>query len=407
MQTLKSINLEKANLQELLLEEGEDFIDAAFMTLLKRRPDANGGRAYLRALRSGTDKLQILFELSMSDDCRRVGGEIAGLGDACARAGIGEANEQSSAVPPAEAAQVTRAEQLLVIVDMDKFIELAYWLLLKRPPDAKGIANCHGRLQGGASKAQVLYELFTSPECREMGIELPGLRDAFTREGLHVVESQVAAPREELPTAATSLAELLGYQGGRFVECAYLTLLKRASDSEGFQHRLEQLLEGTAKIQILSEMSASTEAIAAGVNLPGLSAALTRYKFSQTPIVGRLVKVFVNVEGDSPAERRGRAAEQRLLTLAAEVGERLAQLEKSSGRASAMEQKSLAARTELDARIASLERSVTGLRQLIEQSARKFPVSERLPSDAASTQSSSRLALDLRAEEIARDLRRV
>ena len=207
--------------------------------------------------------------------------------------------------------------------------------------------------------------------------------------------------------AATTLAELLGYQGGRFVDCAYLTLLKRAPDSEGFQHRMEQLLGGTAKIQILSEMSASKEAIAAGVNLPGLSAALTRYKFSQTPIVGRLIKVFVNVEGNSPAERRGRAAEQRLLTLAAEVGERLAQLEKSSGRASAMEQKSLAARTELDARIASLERSVTGLRQLIEQSARKFPVSEAVSSDAASTQSAGRLALDLRAEEIARDLRQV
>ena len=203
------------------------------------------------------------------------------------------------------------------------------------------------------------------------------------------------------------MAELLGYQGGRFVDCAYLTLLKRAPDGEGFQHRIGQLLGGTAKIQILSEMSASKEAIAAGVNLPGMSAAITRYKFSQTPIVGRLVTVFVNVEGNSPAERRGRAAEQRLLTLAAEVGERLAQLEKSSGRASVMEQKSLATGESTDARIASLERSVTGLRQLIEQSARKFPVSETLSSDAASTQSSSRLALDLRVEEIARDLRRV
>ncbi len=407
MHTPKPKTTQGEDLQELLLEEGDEFIDAAFMTLLKRRPDANGGRTYLRALRSGTSKLQILYELSMSDDCRRVGGEIAGLGDACARAGIGEANEQSMVAPPAEVAQVTRAEQLLVIVDTDKFIELAYWVLLKRPPDAEGIANCRGRLQGGAGKAQVLYELFTSPECREMGVELPGLRDAFTREGLHVVESQVSAPPEELPMAATTLAELLGYQAGRFVDCAYLTLLKRAPDSQGFQDQLQQLLNGTAKIQILSEMSASKEAIAAGVNLPGLSAALTRYKFSQTPIVGRLVKVFMSVEGNSPAERRGRAAEQRLLTLAAEVGERLAQLEKSSGRASVMEQKSLATGESTDARIASLERSVTSLRQLIEQSARKFSVSEALSSDAAAAQSSSRLARDLRAEEIARDLRRM
>ena len=203
------------------------------------------------------------------------------------------------------------------------------------------------------------------------------------------------------------MAELLGYQGGRFVDCAYLTLLKRAPDGEGFQHRIGQLLGGTAKIQILSEMSASKEAIAAGVNLPGMSAAITRYKFSQTPIVGRLVTVFVNVEGNSPAERRGRAAEQKLLTLAAEAGERLHRLEKSSGLASVMEQESHAARESMDARIASLEKSVAGLRQLIEQSARTFSVSEAHSSDAASTRSSSRLALDLRAEEIARDLRRV
>ena len=284
-----------------------------------------------------------------------------------------------------------------MIVDTDKFIELAYWVLLKRPPDAEGITNCRGRLQGGAGKAQVRYELFASPECREMGIELPGLRDAFTREGLHVVETQLSAPPEELPTAATNLAELLGYQGGRFVECAYMTLLKRAADSQGCQHRLEQLLDGTSKIQILSEMSASQEAIATGVNLTGLSVAVTRHKFPQTPIVGRLVKVFVNVEGNSAAEHRGRATEQRLLTLKAEVADRLERFERDICGLSTKEQKALATRQDVDARMASLERSVTALRQLNEQSARKFSVSEELSSGAVSTQSSSWLARDLRA----------
>ena len=32
-----------------------EFVEAAFMALLKRRPDANGGRAYLRALRNGVE----------------------------------------------------------------------------------------------------------------------------------------------------------------------------------------------------------------------------------------------------------------------------------------------------------------------------------------------------------------
>ena len=52
---------QSVNLQELLLEEGEDFVEAAFLALLKRRPDANGGRIYLRALRNGTRRLTTSF----------------------------------------------------------------------------------------------------------------------------------------------------------------------------------------------------------------------------------------------------------------------------------------------------------------------------------------------------------
>ncbi len=402
----KSEKMQNIDLQELLTEEGEEFIEAAFMALLKRRPDANGGRTYLRAMRNGTSKLQILYEIANSSECRIAGGDIPGLAEACTREGITETGDKPPIEPPPQASQIKRAEQLLVFGDADKFIEIAYWVLLKRPPDAAGIANCQARLQDGASKAQILHELFTSPESREIGVELPGLRDAFAREGLHVVDDQISAPPEQLPTAAKTLEELLGHQGGRFVECAYLTLLARAPDSQGFQHRLAQLLDGCAKIQILSEMSASNEAMTAAVNLPGLSAAIARYRFSQTPIIGRLAKLFVRVEGNSPAERRGRAAEQRLITLEAELDERLAQLEKSGIRAAGIEQQSHAAREDVDARIASLERSVAGLRQLVDQSARKHPISAALSVDAASTQSSSRLALDLRAEEVARDLRR-
>ena len=50
-------------LQEILQEDEEEFVNAAFHALLRRRPDANGGRAYLRALRSGTSRIQILYDL--------------------------------------------------------------------------------------------------------------------------------------------------------------------------------------------------------------------------------------------------------------------------------------------------------------------------------------------------------
>lgn len=407
MNTPKSKYTQHENLQELLLEEGEDFVSAAFMALLKRRPDANGGRIYLRALRNGTSKLQILYEISTSPECRIVEGEIPGLSDACAEAGIGATSDKPDSGPPAHATQVTRAEQLLVLEDTDKFIEIAYWLLLKRAPDAEGIANCRGRLRDGANKAQILHELFTSPECRDIGVELPGLRDAFAREGLHVVDERVAASPEQLPVAAKSLTELLSYQGCRFVGCAYLTLFKRAADSQGFQDRLAQLYGGVSKIQILSEMGASNEAIMTGATLPGLAAALTQYHLSRTPILGRFVKLLVSVEGDSVAERRGRAAEQRLFTLEAELGERFEHLERSRDSISVIEQKVRAHRQDVDARIASLEKSVAALRQLIERYDGQGSVSAPLSSKAGVVKSAGRLALDLRAEEIARDLRQV
>lgn len=64
----------------------------------------------------------------------------------------------------------------------------------------KGAANCHARLKDGASKVQILFELFTSTESREIGAELPGLRDAFAREGLQVVEEKKYLQLRKRPT---------------------------------------------------------------------------------------------------------------------------------------------------------------------------------------------------------------
>ena len=404
---MKNTPGENLQLQELLLENGEEFIEAAFIALLRRRPDASGGRIYLRELRNGTSKLQILFEISMSAECRHAGGELPGLGDACTREGIGETSHKPPILPPSEAMQITSAEQLLVLDDHNKLIEIAYWVLLKRAPDSGGIANCLDRLSGGASKLQLIYEIFTSPECRKIGVELPGLRDAFAREGLEVTDEKLSTPPELLVQAAKTLPELLRYQGGQFIECAYMTLLRRAPDTYGFQQRLKQLLGGVSKIQILCEMSKSKEATMASATLPGLPEALIRYNLSRVPILGRLVKLFADVDGDSAAERRGRASEQRLLTLEAELGERFEHLERSRNGISVIEQKVLAHRQDVDARIASLEKSVAALRQLVERYDGHGSVSESVPSKAGVVKSAGRLALDLRAEEIARDLRQV
>ena len=401
------------DLQELLLEEGEEFVHAAFMVLLNRRPDATGGRVYLRALRNGTSKLQILYELSNSAECRSAGGDIEGLADEFLRAGIGATSGKPVIMPPATALQITNSEQVTMLENIDEFVDVAYWALLKRAPDAEGIANCHDRSRAGLSKLQILNEIFNSPECREIGVELPGLRDAFIREGLEIapigasMSQGTPMPAKGSRQAATTLAELLGYQGGEFVECAYLTLLKRMPDRDGYQHRLEQLLDGTSKMQILVEMSMSVEAIKAGAVLPGLATALSRYRLSQIPLLGRFARLFHYVEGNSAAERRGRVAEQRLLTLETEIGERIGKLMISNDSITADKENALVARQNDRDRIASQERSVVVLRQLLVRGVYQPHVAGQLSAVMVSPNSIDRLELALRTEEIARDLKQV
>ncbi len=172
-----------AALRELLLEEGDDFIEAAYLALLHRKPDARGGPAYLRALRNGTPKLAILYELHASDESRRIGAEVPGLIQAFTREGIGEAPGAARA-----AAAIRSAEQLLVIDDPDRFVTLAYRVLLKRPVDLDGLANCKTRMRDGIARTQILHELYSSGERQRLGTELSGLREAFRRDGLALAD---------------------------------------------------------------------------------------------------------------------------------------------------------------------------------------------------------------------------
>ena len=62
-----------------------------------------------------------------------------------------------------------------------EFIVAAYLTLLKREPDPAGLDFYLSRLQSDAGKLQILHEIFFSLECRQAGIELPGLHDALSR----------------------------------------------------------------------------------------------------------------------------------------------------------------------------------------------------------------------------------
>jgi hypothetical protein len=111
--------------------------------------------------------------------------------------------------------------------------------------------------------------------------------------------------------AASDLNELLQKQGDDFVECAYLTILKRAADADGLTFYTGSLRRGTPKIQILSELWGSEEAKRVGAHLRGLKQGIRRHSLSKKPLIGAVVRMFFDLERDTVAGRRLRVIEQQ------------------------------------------------------------------------------------------------
>ena len=84
---------------------------------------------------------------------------------------------ETTDLPPAEAPNC----ESLMQYQGQQFVEATYVTLLKRLPDADGLNFYLGRMHDGVSKFQILREIFFSQECRDAGIELPGLREALTQ----------------------------------------------------------------------------------------------------------------------------------------------------------------------------------------------------------------------------------
>jgi SAM-dependent methyltransferase len=66
-------------LQDLLCHQDRDFIHVAYLAVLGRPPDANGFDTYLRLLRSGSSKLEVIGYLHESPEGRQAGRSIRGL----------------------------------------------------------------------------------------------------------------------------------------------------------------------------------------------------------------------------------------------------------------------------------------------------------------------------------------
>ncbi|MBL0125313.1 MAG: DUF4214 domain-containing protein [Betaproteobacteria bacterium] len=235
---------------QLLEKNNDEFVSAAYLALLNRQADPAGGQNYRRMMSEGASKLQILYSIYVSTECRPREVNIIGLMDAFAELRRGAEGNNSQPLIKESGRNALCVDDLL-LQDGDDFIASAYLLLLRRPVDQVGLDNYRDRLSGGASKTQVLYELSLSPEYIAVGIDPIGLVEAFSKEGLGLVGRDFFSSFQRGSIVATSLEEILKQQGANFVESAYRTLLRRPPDEAGFQYYLTKLMNGCSKLQIL------------------------------------------------------------------------------------------------------------------------------------------------------------
>jgi FkbM family methyltransferase len=121
--------------------------------------------------------------------------------------------------------------------------------------------------------------------------------------------------------AAQDLRTLLQHQDGHFIQCAYMTVLKREPDPQGFDHYVGRLRGGDAKLQILSDLYSSSEAREIGASLPWLLRALRRHKLSRLPVIRLVLNSVSSRESTLDLANRLRILEQKQFLLEQHIEE--------------------------------------------------------------------------------------
>ena len=158
-------------------------------------------------------------------------------------------DEGSPAVPP-EMALASESE-VLAVADDAAFVREAYRFFFRRDPDVGGLNYfCDMTRQQG--RATVIAELKTSEEGQ--------------RHKARWWQPEPEAPPKKVFQPAPELSGLLGVQDDAgFVTRAYLHLLGRLPDPQGFIESLQRIHAGQERTAVLYTLATSAEALAHGI----------------------------------------------------------------------------------------------------------------------------------------------
>ncbi len=161
--------------------------------------------------------------------------------------------------------------------------------------------------------------LSTNPDCKPIAmsfnLELPiGLSDKIKTENNQAniythrgfINSQ--AERQEMQynnsnlnqiTNAKTLNELIRHDGDVFVKCAYITLVGRYPDPQGFDYYIDRLNDSGDKLAILNQIYRSDEAKRFNAKVEGLDKAMTRQNWKSYPLIGWVLRMVDCGVGES------------------------------------------------------------------------------------------------------------
>lgn len=130
----------------------------------------------------------------------------------------------------------------------------------------------------------------------------------------------------DLGKSATTLEELLSFNDEQFVHCAYRTLLDRVPDTEGMRYYVARVRAGVHKLEILAQISTSSEGREKPIQLIHLDAAIKRYQRLKLPIIGPILRMLNVNESERGTRRELRAINNKLHVLDSQMRRRLAEI---------------------------------------------------------------------------------
>ncbi|MBX3775489.1 FkbM family methyltransferase [Ralstonia insidiosa] len=162
------------NLANLLLLDGDEFIQGAYLTILGRQPDSIGITYYRERLKGGASRLQVLGQLANSGE----GKSAAGWRERLRWPYFFLKRRQVFLFGwVVEVVCAVRQYHLREILDRDgdRFISEAFRAVLGREPDSVGKEHYSTRLSAGQGKLSILVDIKRSSEGKSAGNRVAGL----------------------------------------------------------------------------------------------------------------------------------------------------------------------------------------------------------------------------------------